>query len=211
MHSKTRPARLWFAGALAVALVAVPTAAFAHEEINPNIIVTGKPTFFTLSAANEKKVDLVKVTLAAPAGTNFGEATRSPAGWTANRGDTQIVWTGGAVKPDGFEQWGYEIEGADQPGNLKYAVTMGFADGSSEDASVVVAARAPAKGGGGGAVTPAVTALAKKAKSRANAALVLGALGVLGAIAALAMANRKRDATAVAAGDGADKGSGKDW
>src|SRR5947207_8405448 len=89
--------------------------ATAHEEITPKSFPTGQPTFFTLSAANEETADLVKVVLHAPAGVGFGSTTREPAGWTVIRTDDTITWTGGAVKPDHFENWGYEIEGADQP------------------------------------------------------------------------------------------------
>ncbi|HKN39889.1 MAG TPA: hypothetical protein VJ456_12355, partial [Acidimicrobiia bacterium] len=84
----------------AVSALAAP--AFAHEEINPKTFPTGQPTFFTLSAANEEKVNLVKIVLHAPAGVAFGATTRSSAGWSVNRTDDTITWTGGAVKPDTF-------------------------------------------------------------------------------------------------------------
>ena len=115
----------------------------AHEEIEPAIFPTGKPTFFTLNAANEKQVDLNKITLTAPANLPFGETTHEPAGWTVAKSEKVLTWTGGAVKPEQFETWGFEIEGADQPGPLTYKVTLGFTDGSSEDANVVVNAVAP--------------------------------------------------------------------
>jgi len=210
-------------------VLALATPAFAHEEINPKQFPTGTPTFFSLSAANEKNVDLTKITLTAPSGVHFGEATRSPAGWTANRTDTAITWSGGAVKPANFEQWGYEIEGADQPGALTYKVTLGFSDGSTDDVSVqtiAVTAGATATtvaGSGGTAVAttavPAPTTATTEAKSgggsaartRANIALVLGAVALVAAIVALVLAGRKRggsDASAPAADDGGQK---QDW
>src|SRR5712692_2589583 len=94
--------------------------AFAHEELNPKTFPTGQPTFFTLSAANEASANLVRIVLHAPTGLAFGATTRSPAGWSVTRTDDTITWTGGAVKPDSFDTWGYEIEGADQPGTLAY-------------------------------------------------------------------------------------------
>ncbi|HEV7536351.1 MAG TPA: hypothetical protein VGP90_12000, partial [Acidimicrobiia bacterium] len=113
------------AGALAAALVVgLAATALAHEEINPKSFPTGQPTFFTLTAANEEKAKLVKIVLHAPAGTPFGGTTRSPAGWTVAATDDTITWTGGAVKPDAFDTWGYEIDAADQPGTLAYKVTL---------------------------------------------------------------------------------------
>src|SRR5205823_1571419 len=72
-------------------LVLVAAPAFAHEEINPKTFPTGQPTFFILSAANEDKADLVKLVLAAPKGTAFGEATKEPDGWSVNRTDDQLL------------------------------------------------------------------------------------------------------------------------
>jgi uncharacterized protein YcnI len=210
------------------AVLAVAAPAFAHEEINPKQFPTGTPTFFTLSAANEKKVDLNKITIAAPKGVNFGATTKSPPGWTVNASDTQISWTGGAVKPDNFDQWGYEIDSADQPGTLTYKVTLGFTDGSTDDVNVQTTAVA---GGatattvaGGGAATTAATSggttatteaksnAGSAARSRANIALVLGAVALVAAIIALALAARKRGAPGTAAPATAGGGGQKqDW
>jgi len=85
------------AGVVAAVVAGLAAPALAHEEISPRTFPTGQPTFFTLTAANEEKVNLVKVVLHAPAGTPFGGTTRSPAGWTVAAGDDTITWTGGAV------------------------------------------------------------------------------------------------------------------
>src|SRR5947209_2295943 len=135
--------------ATAAAVVAPASAALAHEEINPKTFPTGQPTFFTLTAANEESVNLVKIVLHAPAGLAFGTTTRSPAGWSVTRTDDTITWTGGAVKPGTFDTWGYEIEGADQPGALAYKVPLGLADGKSDDVEVDVNAVAAATTGAG--------------------------------------------------------------
>jgi uncharacterized protein YcnI len=210
--------------AAVAAVLAVAAPAFAHEEINPKQFPTGQPTFFSLSAANEKEVDLTKVTLTAPKGTNFGTATRSPAGWTANRTDTAITWSGGAVKPEQFDQWGYEIEGADQPGTLAYKVTLGYSDGKSEDVNVQTTAvaggaTATTAAPGGATVTSESTATTEAAKSssgnaartRANIALVLGAIALVAAIVALVLAGRKRGGPGTAAPASAGGGQKQDW
>ena len=202
-----------------VAVLAVARPAFAHEEINPKQFPTGQPTFFTLTAANEKQVDVTKVTMTAPSGVHFGEATRSPAGWSVNRSDTSITWSGGAVKPAQFDTWGYEIEGADQPGPLTYKVTLGYSDGKTEDANVQTTAVAA-----GGSVTTAVssgatTATTEEAKSgggsaargRANIALVLGAIALVVAILAVVLAGRKRSDTGTSAPGSAGGGEKQDW
>ena len=176
-------------------LAVMAGSASAHEEINPKIFKTGTPTFFTLSAANEEKVALNKITVAAPKGVPFGEATKQPAGWslTSKEEDT-IVWTadsGGGVEPEGFEQWGFETEGADQPGDATYKVTLGFADGKSDDVDVVVSVT----------TTGQAAAAAKPSSSdgKSTAAIVLGAGGIILAVIAILLGSRR---SRPAAGDG---------
>jgi uncharacterized protein YcnI len=200
-----------------VALVAVASVlaaaapAWAHEEITPKQFPTGQPTFFMLSAANEQKADLTKVTLTAPKGVAFGATTREPPGWTVNRTDAAITWTGGAVKPDTFEQWGYEIDSADQPGALTYRVTLGFADGKSDDVNVVVTAVAPGSTATTIATTPATTAKPSSSSStRANVALGLGAVALVASLVALGLAARKRANGGAAAASGGT-GAKQDW
>ncbi|HEX8770025.1 MAG TPA: hypothetical protein VF711_04580 [Acidimicrobiales bacterium] len=208
--------------AAAVALLSMASPAMAHEEITPSTFATGKPTFFALTAANEKTVDLTKISLAAPANVPFGTTTREPSGWTAQKSDTEITWTGGKVPPDSFEQWGFEIEGADQPGPLSFKATMGFADGSSEDAEVAVTAVTPgAEGEAAATTTPPATATATPAvptKSSSNpsdglavAALIVALLsGVLAGVALVAAIRRRNPASANGA-DPATSTKGQDW
>jgi uncharacterized protein YcnI len=203
-----RKAVVFLAVLAAVLAAAVP--AFAHEEINPKQFPTGQPTFFTLSAANEQKADLTKITITAPKGVNFGATTHEAQGWTVDRADTLITWSGGAVKPDHFEQWGYEIDSADQPGTLTYKVTLGFADGKSDDVNVQTTAVA----GSGTTATPATTAAksgaGNSARSRANIAIGLGAVALVAALIALGLAARKRgNGTAALATAGG--GQKQDW
>ena len=209
-------------------LVLVAPAAFAHEEINPKTFPTGQPTFFTLSAANEAKADLIKIVLAAPKGTAFGTTTKEPAGWTVNRADDQITWSGGAVKPDHFEQWGYEIEGADQPGTLAYKVTLAFAGGKTDDVEVDVTAfstTTPGATGTSATTTPPTTSVvttttgptqsaaganSTNGQKRANAALGVSTVALILAAAALAQAARGRSAGKAPAG-GDKPGKAQDW
>jgi hypothetical protein len=189
-----------------VALTALLTAspAWAHEEINPKSFPTGTPTFFSLTAANEEKVDLTKVTLTAPQGGHFGETTKEPVGWTVSKTDSVLTWTGGSVKPDKFEAWGYEIDSADQPGPLTYKVTLGFADGKTDDVDVVVTAvagGAPATTAPAGptatTASPVTTAKAvapaEKDESRANVALGIGIAALVLALVSGGLALRRRN------------------
>ena len=163
--------------ALVVALVVGSAApAWAHEEISPVRFKTQTPTFFILSAANEKKSDMNKVVVKAPSGIMFGETNRSPAGWSVDRKDDVITWSGGAVKPDDFEQYGFEIDGADKPTSISWRVTLAFADGST-DADVEVVGQAvnqlnPSSGSGSGS-------------GRATAAIVVAIVALLVGIVAL--------------------------
>ena len=172
--------------ATAVLCVLVAAPAWAHEEISPKIIGTGTPTFFTLSAANEKTSDLTRVVLTAPSGTDFGQATRSPAGWTVNRTDSVITWTGGKVAPAAFDQWGFEIEGADQPGTLSFKVSL-TAGGATDDVTVPVTVVAGSAASAG--TDPALTGKVGSARSRSNTAIILGVIALVLALVALVLAS----------------------
>jgi hypothetical protein len=215
---------------MAIAAIAAP--ARAHEEINPKTFPTGQPTFLTLTAANEASADLVKVVLRAPTGLGFGEATRSPAGWSAAATDDTITWSGGAVKHGNFESFGFEIEGADQPGTLSYKVTLGYAGGKTDDVDVEVTAAAPGTGGAGtpsGGTTVTTTATATSAppttgaaapaesgsgsdgdSGTAKAALAVSIVALLVAAGALALAARRSGGNR-AAGGGSAPGAAQDW
>ena len=194
--------------------VVAASPAWAHEEINPKSFPTGTPTFFTLSAANEEKVDLTKVTLTAPSGVNFGATTKEPPGWTVNKTDTVLTWTGGAVKPDNFDQWGYEIDSADQPGNLTYKVTLGFADGKTDDVNVVVTAVAggtTATTAAGAPVTTTPAKAIKKDEGRANLALGLAIAALVLALLAGGLALRRRSGAVPASASATGSGEKQDW
>ena len=191
--------RLCLLAVLAVLAGAGP--AWAHEEINPSTVPINKPAFLTLTTANEKQAKLTKVTLDAPPGLAFGATVRDPAGWTSSRTDATITWTGGSVDPDHFESFGYEIEGADQPGTVSYKVTLGYADGSTDDATVQLTATAAAAGTSGSAGS---------GKRRANAALGVGIVALVAAVAALALAARRPTAGTPQAA-GATRPVEQDW
>ncbi len=233
---RTRSSLASLVAALAVVVTAAP--ALAHEEINPKTVPTGQAAFLTLTAANEASVDLVRIVLRAPAGLGFGEATRSPAGWSAAGTDDSITWTGGAVKPHTFESWGFEIEGADQPGTLTYRVTLGYAGGKTDEHEVEVTAAAPGTGGAGttGAAAttvttgatptsaPPTTAAAAPAdgsggdsdsgSGTAKAALAVSIVALLVAAGALAAGARRGGAGPGpnrTSGSGAAQGAAQDW
>ena len=90
-----------------VALAGTGGPAFAHEEIAPPTLPDGADRRSSASPPpTRRRSDLVKIVLRAPTGLALGEATRSPAGWSAAATDTAITWTGGAVKPHTFETFG---------------------------------------------------------------------------------------------------------
>jgi hypothetical protein len=194
--------RLAAAGVLAaVALALVAAPAGAHEEINPKTFTVGTPTFFTLSAANEEKVDLVKVVVTAPADAPFGETTREPTDWTADVAENgaTITFSGGAVKPGRFESFGFETDGAKQAGALDYKVTLTFGDGKSEDVTVPVTAQ----------VAGSTTASKSDDSSgKATVALVLAVIALVAGLAALGLALARRTSR-----DGAptDKATAAQW
>src|SRR5215213_10247325 len=193
-----RPAK--FAVVLAAALLALSLGAgpaLAHEEITPTSIQTGTPTFLTLAAANEGEAPITKVEVIFPDGAEVGETTRSPAGWKASRTESGVAWTGGKVAPETFEQWGFEVEGADQPGTLTFTVTLTAGDESEQ---VRVPITAAAKGAGTTPAAPATTAAAlasadtnsSGAEGRATLALWLAVGGLLLGVAALIITLTRR-------------------
>lgn len=204
-------------GLLFIGSTALP--AWAHEEINPKTFSTQTPTFFTLSAADEQKVDLVRVVLTAPAGVPLGDTTKEPPQWTSEKTETAVTWTAGSgagVKPDKFDTWGFETDGADQPGTFTFKITLGFADGHTDDVSVPVTAVA-------GATTPTTTSVSvptasngqtasgravKSVRTRANTGIALGVVAAVLALLALLAALLRRPAPAPArSGDRPDE----DW
>lgn len=214
--------------AATVTVLAMAAPASAHEEIVPGTVRTGTPTFLTLGAANEMASDLTRITLEAPPGLALGTATREPVGWTANRTDAAVTWSGGAVKPQHFEQWGFEIEGANQPGLLTWHVTLAFADGSTTKADVVITAEAsgvtapttvagvttPTTVAGAPAPAPApatteapvasIPSSGGSGNGVATGALALAGVALLAAVAALAVALDGRKAGTATTGDDQD-------
>jgi uncharacterized protein YcnI len=196
MPKSARFAVVFAAALLALSLGAGP--ALAHEEITPTTIQTGTPTFLTLAAANEKEAPITKVEVTLPDGAEVGETTRTPAGWKASRTESGVAWTGGKVEPETFEQWGFELEGADQPGTLTFTVTL-TAGGDTEQVRVPVTAAAT-KGAGTAPAAPATTAAAlasadsnsSGAEGRATLALWLALGGLLLGVAALIITLTRR-------------------
>lgn len=128
--------------ALAAALLALAGAApaWAHQEITPASVPVGRPVFLTLSAANEKQVDVTSVVLTPTSGQQFGHATRDPGGWTSSLTHTRIAWTGGSIRAGRFEQFGFDVEPVGQPGTLTFRVVLGYADGTSAESDVAASA-----------------------------------------------------------------------
>lgn len=194
-------------------LVLLGGPAWAHEEISPATIPTGRANFVTLLAANEESTALTKLTLTAPDGVTFGDATRQPAGWTAEKSKTAITWTGGSLAPASFDTWGVEVNAVNQPGPLRFRVSSGVAGGETSSANIEITAVAPGIGapttvapagtvtttGSSDATTTTTAETASGATdgtgdgtSRANLALVVGGLGLALSLLALAAALRSR-------------------
>jgi periplasmic copper chaperone A len=209
MRVKTKLGLLVAVAAVVTVLLAAP--ASAHEQIDPSSFPVGKPTFLTLRAANEEQSDLTKIVLTAPKDLPFGEATQEPAGWTVNRTEEEITYTGGAVKPEAFAEWGFEIEGADQPGTYDYTVTMTFADGKTDDVKVpVTAVAAGATGAAKSSSSGASSSSVDSAKSRSSAALAIGIVAIVLAIVAIVLVvTRRRGKGSAAPATGGD--AKQDW
>jgi hypothetical protein len=217
--------------AVAAALIAVLAAAapaFAHEEISPKTFPTGTPTFFVLSAANETTSNLTKVVITAPSGVPIGTSTREPTGWTSSHTTTAVTFTAGTgagVKPGHFEQFGFETDGADQPGTFTFKVALTTADAKTTNVDVPVTATTGAGAGTGStattgttiatttttggttATTAATVPASNTVKSRANTALVVGVIALVLALLALVLAIARRRSPSPAAPPSAEGGN----
>jgi hypothetical protein len=194
------------AGVLVAALVLIlASSASAHEEITPATVPTGRPTFLTLSAANEQGSDLTRVTLRAPAGVAFGVATQQPQGWAPARSPSTITWSGGTVANSSFGEWGFEIEAVAQPGPLRFTVELGYSDGSTDDSQVeVIAEGAPVvtappsttapEAPGATTTVPAAAEDSDSGEGLATAALVVAVIAAVLSLLAIALAVRRRPA-----------------
>jgi hypothetical protein len=208
------------AATAATTVFVLASPAWAHEEINPKVVATGAPVFLSLTAANEASADLTKIVLTAPRGIAFGEATRSPAGWTADHTATTLTWSGGKIAPETFETFGFELDNVPQPGTLAFGVAL-TAGSNTEQVTVNITAAA---GGGASVPTTATTAasgstttvatapvppatipasVAKsidKADDKATTATILAAvaigLAVIGIVLAIALRGARRRAGA---------------
>jgi len=163
-------------------------------------LTTGRPTFLVLSTANEQKADLTKIVLTAPTGLTLGGTTREPVGWTAQRAGSNLTWSAAAnagAQPDHFDQWGFEVEGADQPGAFTFKVALGYADGKTDqvDVPVTVVAGDTAPSTSATTSPPVITPLMYPSQGRANTALAVGAVAAVLSLIALALAMRRRSAT----------------
>jgi hypothetical protein len=199
-------------GGALLLLAATGQAALAHEEIAPQTVESGKPVFLTVTAANEKEAPITKVAVTIPEGAEVGETTRSPAGWKGSLDGKTVTWTGGSLAPGAFEQFGFEIEQAAQPGTLTLTVAL-TAGGDTEQAQVPLTVVAPGAGAGqtpapsvtavapapAPAPAPAGNAAADPAQGRANLALGLGVAGLSLGLAALGVAVTRRRTGATAA------------
>ena len=126
--------------------------------------------------------------------------------------DTAITWTAGngaGVKPDHFDQWSFETDGADQAGTFTFKVSLTFADGKTDDVQVPVTVEAGGKtvASTTGGTSVAATRAAHDARSRANTALVVGIVAAV--IAVVALAARRPRRTGASVGSSTDRG--QDW
>ena len=208
---------------LAIAAAAAP--ALAHEEISPQTITVGQAAYLSLTVANEKEVNLVKVKLEAPQSVEFGTALEGKDEWATTRSSFRMTWDG-TVEPGHFETFRYEIEGADQPGTLAYKVTLSYSDGTTEehevDVTAVAGSGATATTGATATSAPPTTAAAPadsgggsdSGSGTAKAALGISIVALLLAAGALAAGARRGGAGPdpnPTSGGGAAPGAAQDW
>ena len=204
----------------ALAIVAAAAPALAHEEVDPKTITVGEPAYLSLTVANEKEVNLVKVRLDAPSGVEFGTALEGKDEWATTRSAGRMVWDG-KVEPEHFESFRFETEAPDQPGTLAYMVTLSYADGQSEQHEVDITAAPAATGSTSPSPTtvtsPATPTTAAAARTgsesdsgTAKTALAVSIVALLVAAGALAVAARRSGGNRAPDGR-TGAGAAQDW
>ena len=206
----------------AAALVAVP-AAWGHVTVNPNQVPAGSEARFDVRVPNEEQsADTTKLTVQFPEGVNF-VSFQPKAGWTrtvtmkklakpvtsddgtVTERVATVSWSGGKIAPGEFDEFGFSATVPDTAGAvLVFPTVQTYSNGkvvhwvgnaSADEPAPRVTLTAAASGDH---MTTTTTAAASSSdssdNSRANVALVLGAVGLAAGIAALGfvVAGRRR-------------------
>lgn len=201
------------AAASAVLTAAATAPASAHEELTPKTFPVGEATFLALTVANESTNDLVRLALQAPTGVGLGSSARTPEGWTRTSSAGVVTWSGGPVRPDTFEIFGFELAPVDQPGPLTFKLTLEYRqpNGDSETDVHQIDVTAVASGAATPSSAPSPTTVStgaaavpsradeesgggtsEETPAAANAALALSIVSLLMSAGTLAVVARRR-------------------
>jgi uncharacterized protein YcnI len=167
---------------VALAALALPSAAFAHAHVSPPVTVKGESSVFTLAVPTEKEgLQTTQVEFTPPQGFNIDSFVPSP-GWKrvvqqTGSGEeaviTKVTWSGGKV-PTGEDAAFSFLASASSAKTYTFGVRQTYSDGSVVDWN-----------GPESSDTPSPTIDAKSSlggsssSTLAIVALVVGAVGIL--------------------------------
>jgi uncharacterized protein YcnI len=171
------------------ALIAA-SAAFAHAEVSPPVVLAKAGQVFTLAVPTEKEgATTTTIELTPPAGFAIDSFAPSP-GWKRTVQQTgtgedaevaKVTWSGGAVPTEEDAVFSFLGEAA-SPGSYTFAVRQTYSDGSvvswsgaesSDTPAPVVEARSSLGGGGSSSLALVAVALGALALGVALASLTL--------------------------------------
>lgn len=189
------------------ALVLGVTVASAHVTVNPNESAAGGFERYAVRVPTEKPVPTVKLELEIPANVTFSKVAPKP-GWKyelkkdAAGKVTGIVWSGGSIAADEFDEFYFQARNPKDPGKIAWKAYQTYGDGSvvewvepegsSRPASITnikaAIAASAADDDHGVAVRPAGgDASAVPAATTSNNGLPMGLLAASGGVALLAL------------------------
>lgn len=170
--------RLALGALAALAALVSSSAAWAHANVSPPVVLAKHDQVFTLAVPTEKDgAATTSVELTTPAGFNVDSFYPSP-GWKRSVAKNVVTWTGGSVPTEEDAAFSF-LAGTSGAGSYTFAVRQTYSDGSvvtwsgpeSSDTPSPVVEAVSSFGGG----TPTITWVA----------LAVGAAGLLAGLVAL--------------------------
>jgi len=134
-----RVSKKWFASIIiAIAVLLMPAAAFAHVVVQPADVGIGKTQVFSISVPAEKTVPTIGLRIVLPSGLQEVTPTVK-AGWqiqtkTSGTGDnaevSEIDWTGGSIPPAQRDEFSFSAQVPGQPTTLQWKAYQTYQDSS---------------------------------------------------------------------------------
>jgi uncharacterized protein YcnI len=150
-----------FTFAIVAAAILAPSAE-GHVTVTPTTAEPGSDQTFVFTVPNETETGIAnRFEVILPPGVEAEGAQAKP-GWTVKREGGRVVWSGGAIRPGEFEQFGISGSAPKSGASVRFVVRESFANGPTYTyhPTLRLAFAEPARGRDSGARSVARWALA---------------------------------------------------